>query len=155
MYGKILLPVDDIAFAELAITNAREIAGTADTEVILFHVVSPEKPIVMHDEHIGGAQAAAEVYEAAQHDEAKNVEVQTNAMQAAANELSASGLNATSQVVVGNPSAEIIKAVDDQNIDLVIISSHARRGVSRAFLGSVADEIMKELETPVMVVKRS
>lgn len=155
MYGKILLPVDDLESAGLAIANAKEIAGSNGTEVILFHVVSPENPLVMHDEHIGGVQAAADVYEAAQHDEARNVSEQSETMQAAAEEISATGVKASSQVVVGNPSAEVIKAVGDQNVDLVIISTHARRGVSRAFLGSVADEVMKELEIPVMVVRRS
>jgi nucleotide-binding universal stress UspA family protein len=76
MYGKILLPVDDLESAGLAISNVKEIAGSNGTEVILFHVVSPEKPIVMHDGHIGGVQAAADVYEAVKHDEARKVEEQ-------------------------------------------------------------------------------
>jgi nucleotide-binding universal stress UspA family protein len=155
MYGKILLPVDDLESAGLAISNAKEIVGSSGTEVILFHVVSPENPLVMHDEHIGGVQAAADVYEAAQYDETKHVADQSETMQAAAEEISATGINATSQVVVGSAPAEIAKAAIDQSVDLVIISTHARRGVSRAFLGSVADEVMKELEVPVMVVRRS
>lgn len=155
MYGKILLPVDDLESAGLAIANAKEVVGSSGTELILFHVVSPENPLVMHDEHIGGVQAAADVYEAAQHDEAKHVEEQAANMQAAAEEVTATGVSATSQVVVGNAPAEIIRAVNEQGIDLVIISTHARRGVSRAFLGSVADEVMKEIQVPVMVVRRS
>jgi nucleotide-binding universal stress UspA family protein len=155
MYGKILLPVDDLESAGLAISNVKEIVGTSGAEVILLHVVSPEKPIVMHDEHIGGVQAAADVYEAAQHDEAQNVEEQTANMEAAVRELAATGLTASSQVIVGNAPAEIIRVATEQSVDLVIISTHARRGVSRAFLGSVADEVMRDLEIPVMVVRRS
>ncbi|MBC8453173.1 MAG: universal stress protein [Chloroflexi bacterium] len=155
MYGKILLPVDDLESAGLAISNVKEMAGSNDTHVILFHVVAPEKPLVMHDGHLGGVQTAADVYEVAKHDEAKNVEEQTKVMQAAAEELNAAGLNVTSQVVVGNAPTEIVRAVNEQGIDLVVISTHGRRGVSRAFLGSVADEVMRGLEIPVMVVRRS
>ena len=139
----------------MAISNAKEVAGSSGAEVILLHVVSPENPMVMHDEHIGSAQVAADVYEAAQHDEAQHVREQSENMQAAAEEIAATGVKASSQVVVGNASTEIVKAVTEQEVDLVIISTHARRGVSRAFLGSVADEVMKELEVPVMVVRRS
>jgi nucleotide-binding universal stress UspA family protein len=95
------------------------------------------------------------VYEAAQHDEAQNVEEQTASMEVAARELAATGLNASSQLIVGNAPAEIIRVANEQGVDLVVISTHARRGVSRAFLGSVADEVMRDLEIPVMVVRRS
>ncbi len=155
MYGKILLPVDDLESAGLAISNVKQIVGSSNAEVILLHVVSPEKPLVMHDEHIGGVQAAVDVYEAAQHDEAHNVEEQSANMKSGAEELAATGINASSQVIVGNPPAEIIRTATEQGVDLVVISTHGRRGVSRAFLGSVADEVMRDLEIPVMVVRRS
>ncbi|NQW19774.1 MAG: universal stress protein [Chloroflexi bacterium] len=155
MYGKILLPVENIESAGLAISNAKQIVGSGCAEVILFHVVSPETPPVMLHDHIGGVQAAAELFEVAQCAEAKNVEDQTAIIQITAEELSSAGLSVSSQVVVGKASVEIVRAVLEQEIDLVIISTRGRRGVSRAFLGSVADEVMRDVDIPVMVVRRS
>ena len=154
MYEKILLPIDDLETAAVAISNAKQLSGSSETKIILLHVVTPENPLVIHDEHIAGLHPAAEVIEIARHDEAVHVEHQKEKLEAAARELSTDGATFSGQVVVGRAHEEIVRAVNEQGIDLVIISTHGRRGVSRAFLGSVADEVIHDIDVPVMVVRR-
>jgi nucleotide-binding universal stress UspA family protein len=155
MYGKILLPVDDLDSAGLAISNAKTLAGSTGAKVILLHIVSPENPLVIHDDHLGGVHAAAEIVEIAQHDEAVHEREQKEIFDAAARDNSTDGVEFSAIVIVGNAHNEISKVVSEQGIDLVIISTHGRRGVSRAVLGSVADEVMRDVDVPVMVVRRS
>lgn len=155
MYEKILLPIDEFETAGHAVSNAKMIATSTGAEIVLLHVVMPENPLVTHDEHIGGLHAAAEVVEIARQDEAEHVEQQKQVLQAAVDNLSTDGVSVSGQVVVGSAHEEIVRAVKEQGIDLVIISTHGRRGVSRAFLGSVADEVIHDVEVPVMVVRRS
>ena len=78
-----------------------------------------------------------------------------HALEEAAAEISPDGANITTEVAVGNAHEEIVRVVKDEGIDLVIISTHGRRGVSRALLGSVADEVIHDVGVPVMVVRRS
>lgn len=42
----------------------------------------------------------------------------------------------------------------DNNVDLIVISSHARGGLARLTLGSVTDSLIRNSNIPVLVVKR-
>ena len=55
-------------------------------------------------------------------------------------------------VVVGNAAPEILKKIGELNIDLVIIRTHGRRGLSRALLGSVAERVVRESPVPVLTI---
>jgi len=57
-------------------------------------------------------------------------------------------------VMVGNPSSEIIDYAEGNQIDLIVISSHGRTGLSRFLLGSVAERIVRFATCPVLVLRR-
>lgn len=57
-------------------------------------------------------------------------------------------------VITGNPSSEIIDYAASQNIDLIVISSHGRTGLSRFLLGSVAERVVRFAPCPVLVLRR-
>jgi nucleotide-binding universal stress UspA family protein len=49
----------------------------------------------------------------------------------------------------------IVNYVRDQDIDMIVMSTHARKGVPRLFLGSVAEAVMEEAPCPVIAVPPS
>ena len=53
----------------------------------------------------------------------------------------------------GIPESAILEAVTDLGIDLVVMASHGRTGIAHLVMGSVAEEMMRTLPCPVMVVK--
>ena len=55
-------------------------------------------------------------------------------------------------VVEGQPAAEIVRVADERAIDLIVLGSHGRGGISRAILGSVADRVMRTARCPVLIV---
>lgn len=55
---------------------------------------------------------------------------------------------------VGNPSSEIIDYAVAQGIDLIVIPSHGRTGLSRFLLGSVAERVVRFAPCPVLVLRR-
>ncbi len=57
-------------------------------------------------------------------------------------------------VLVGNPSSEIIDYAGSHNINLIVIPSHGRTGLSRFLLGSVAERVVRFAPCPVLVVRR-
>ncbi len=60
----------------------------------------------------------------------------------------------TPLVLVGDdPADQILKASDDLKIDLIVISTHGRSGLTRWALGSVADKIVRGGNTPVFMVR--
>lgn len=57
-------------------------------------------------------------------------------------------------VAVGNPSSEIIDYAKHHDIDLIVIPSSGRTGLSRFFLGSVAERVVRFSHCPVLVLRK-
>lgn len=55
-------------------------------------------------------------------------------------------------VQVGKPSHEIVNAAKTWPADLIVMGSHGRHGIPRAFLGSVAEAVMRHAPCPVLVI---
>ena len=62
------------------------------------------------------------------------------------------GVQISEDVRCGEASPGIIAAAIDHAIDVVVMSTHGRTGVSRAVLGSVAGEVVVNGTTPVLLV---
>lgn len=56
-------------------------------------------------------------------------------------------------LVEGSTVDAIVESAAKRNCDLIVIGSHGRTGISRAFLGSVAEGVLRAAKTPVMVVR--
>jgi nucleotide-binding universal stress UspA family protein len=59
---------------------------------------------------------------------------------------------AESALLRGSAGAEILAAVERLKPDLVVVGTHGRRGLSRVFLGSVAEKIVRGCPVPVLSV---
>lgn len=55
--------------------------------------------------------------------------------------------------VQGFPAGGILSVAKEEDVDLIVMCSHGRTGLSRVLLGSVAEEVMRKAECPVMIVK--
>lgn len=60
--------------------------------------------------------------------------------------------NVSRKLLLGQPAREILKYITSTGIDLVIMATHRKRGLERALLGSVADEVIKKSPVPVMSI---
>ncbi|UCD88236.1 MAG: universal stress protein [Desulfobacterales bacterium] len=56
------------------------------------------------------------------------------------------------KVVTGSPAEEILKFADQQDIDLIIMGTHGRKGLERTLMGSVADHVIKNAAVPVLTI---
>ena len=53
----------------------------------------------------------------------------------------------------GDAAAEIVRVADEQDVDLIVISSHGRTGLGRIIFGSTAEAVVRHAHCPVLVVK--
>lgn len=53
----------------------------------------------------------------------------------------------------GDPASEIVRLALDRNVSMVVMSTHGRTGVKRFLLGSVADRVLRETHSPVLLVR--
>ncbi|GAG23007.1 unnamed protein product, partial [marine sediment metagenome] len=57
------------------------------------------------------------------------------------------------RMVIGSAAEEIIKAADEFDVDLIVMSTHGRHGISRWAFGSVTDKVLRGGHKPVLVVR--
>ena len=53
----------------------------------------------------------------------------------------------------GEPAETIVRIAEEESVDLIILGSQGRTGLSRAILGSVAEAVSRQSPLPVMLVK--
>lgn len=56
-------------------------------------------------------------------------------------------------VLDGHPAEELEMYADRQDIDLAVIGTHARQGLDRLLIGSVADKVVRGAKVPVLIVR--
>lgn len=57
------------------------------------------------------------------------------------------------RLITGSPASAIARLAADENIDLIVIGTHGRTGMSRLLMGSVAEEIVRKAPCPVLTYK--
>ncbi len=68
------------------------------------------------------------------------------------NSLEAKGIEVDHTIRTGEVAESINGLVKEIGVDMVVISSHGRSGVSRLLLGSVANQVLQQATCPIMVV---
>ena len=75
----------------------------------------------------------------------------TDALIAIADELR-NGVNVETALALGDPAEEIVRHARRHEVDLVVLGTHGRTGVTRALLGSVAERVVRTSCCPVLTV---
>ena len=142
MYNKILVPLDGSDLATRSLVQAEKMAKCFGSEIVLFEVVpfmpiygSPElvTPLIIDEKQ----KESAEKY-------LSNV----------AEELKRKGFKAGYVVKTGQQVAlEIIDFAKGNGIDLIIMCTHGRSGITRWVLGSVALKVLTRAETPILLMR--
>jgi nucleotide-binding universal stress UspA family protein len=140
---KILVPTDFSDCARRAEETATVLARGLGAELILLHV-SVEIPL--YNEGMRGLVEPRQVY-AAQRAWAENT------LAARAAEIRGTGVSTHGVMRSGVAVDEILRLATDEPCDLIVIGTHGRGGLSRFFLGSVADRVVRLAPCPVMTVR--
>jgi nucleotide-binding universal stress UspA family protein len=62
------------------------------------------------------------------------------------------GLKMRQLVDAGQPFGAIVDCAEKEGVDLIVMSSHGRSGLSRMLIGSVTDKLLRAAPCPVLVV---
>jgi nucleotide-binding universal stress UspA family protein len=136
---KILVPTDFSQCAMAGAMYAALWARTFDAKLRLLHVVFPPAPVLLDSV---SANLPAE-----------NITGVANArlsMEASRKLDFMEGVKCETEIRTGYAADEICGETDD--VDLVVISTHGRTGLKHAFIGSVAEQVVRYAQCPVMVV---
>ena len=142
MYLNILAPLDGSDFAECALAHVSAIAtGCSVPNVTLLRVVEPLPQ-----------QAYAEV-SVLMADADKKMEAESqDYLSRTADKLKQEGLAVETAILVGRAADEILGYASQNQVDLIIMSTHGRSGISRWVMGSVADRVLRHSAVPVLII---
>jgi nucleotide-binding universal stress UspA family protein len=129
----ILAPLDGSALADRAVPFAATIASRAGWSLLLLRAVNT-------------LSAPTEGAGLALKHEAQE------ALDATSAALAADGLNIVTRVVDAQPETAILDATADEDVGLVVMSTHGRGGLGRFIYGSVADTVLRHAPVPVLTV---
>ncbi len=144
-YQTILVPLDGSDFAEQALGLARLIADHYHATMILVAVVPPLDDVALAEAGVVplwqvNNQQTARTYAA-------------EYLSSTANELAEAGLQVRTRWIDGDPAETITAIANEEHVDLIVMSTHGRSGISRLWLGSVTTRVIRRAEQPILVVR--
>jgi nucleotide-binding universal stress UspA family protein len=141
MYKKMLVLLDGSNLAEVVFSYAQELSGRLNIDLELLHVCTPQEAEQLPMRKAYMEHRAEELREKAEKIRAELKEPAENR-----------NISAKGTVVVGYPAEEILKYVDENAIDLVMLATHGRSGVREWDLGSVAHKVIHATKVPIWLV---
>jgi len=142
MYDKILVPLDGSTLAERAIRHAQEVAHGTRSEILLMQAVNfpvpvvPEAVLMPDAKWLAGAKEEAAGY-----------------LDGIAAPLREAGMRVRTLLDERPPADAILHIAEREAVDLIVMSTHGRGGLSRMLMGSVAESVFRATSRTVMLVK--
>jgi nucleotide-binding universal stress UspA family protein len=142
--GRIVVPLDGSSLAELALPVATDLASDLGVPIHIVQVIDSDP---VRDAVRGGLFAAQGLEET----RARLERDVGDHLSARAMALLNQDERADWELRFGNPAAEINAALKPG--DLLVMTTHARGGLSRWLLGSVANRLVREVQVPILLVR--
>lgn len=144
-YQNILVPVDGSEVALNVVQHAVELAKAFNSKITVVQVMTLDPYIAA--EYLSDGQSNLLIERARKF-------IEDNLAQAKA-KFNEYGIDVETKILEGESiHRTIMKAIDELNIDLIVISSHGRTGFKKLIMGSVAQSLITEVNVPVFVVKQ-
>ena len=147
---RLLLPLDGSPFAEQMIEPAAELARTTGAELTLLRVIKPLVPVTVPVEGqtfghmVQGLVAQSEMLQEKIRKESHDY------LTKIAETLRERGVTVHTCVEAEEaPTSAILRHTSA--VDLVALATHGHRGLTRLFLGSVSDKVVRGAHVPVLV----
>lgn len=138
---QLLVPIDFTETSDRALDYAIELARKFEAKVMVMHAYQIPVYGFPDSAYITAADVATQISNAAQQKLDSIVEARKG-----------SGVEVLAMLRDGVPWEEINTVAAEVHADLVIIGTHGRRGLARALLGSVAENVIRTATLPVLVI---
>ncbi|MBI2357828.1 MAG: universal stress protein [Deltaproteobacteria bacterium] len=139
---KILAPVDFSNVCKSGVRYALELGRAQGAEVIVYHVIGPaEAWLAKHDEFFSLAELVAE----------KKQQLAKFLAENFADIVSQVGIREV--VDVGVPHSMIVEKAQQEEADIIVMSTFGASGISHMTIGSVTEKVVGRAPCPVLTVR--
>jgi nucleotide-binding universal stress UspA family protein len=147
LYNRILVPVDGSELAECVLPHVASIAGGCGVKTVVFiRVVEPSNLESGYGSSTLSVEKINRINE-------ENITTAENYLKRLVERSQYSGVDVKSEVIRGRAAESIVDYAEHNAIDLIIIATHGRSGISRWVWGSVADRIIRHSCVPVLMIR--
>jgi len=139
MFERILIPLDGSARAELILTQVCKVLRREDSDILLLRAVGPAPVSGIPEEDrtlMDGMRHEAERY-----------------VQDLVRRFEGRGAKARGRVIVGSAADTILDVAHQEHSTMIAMTTHGRTGLSRWFMGSVAEKVVRASSVPVLLVR--
>ena len=147
MYQKVVVPLDGSELAECVLPHVETITkGCGVQDVMFVRVVEPfyapsgEDSYAFNDEDVRRINS-------------ENKTVAEKYLGKVVEQAGYDGVNVQSEVLSGRAAESIADYATTNKVDLIVIATHGRSGISRWVWGSVADRVLRSSCIPVVMVR--
>lgn len=139
--NQILVPTDFSENAELAVNYAIALAKQCSAKLHLLHTPVVPTYLLMDLSYSPGPEAVTRILNDAQ--EALDRQAQT---------ITAAGVEHFTAIREGTVHEVIRDYAKEHDVDLVVVGTHGRTGVSKLMYGSITERVIKTVHTPIIII---
>lgn len=163
---KVLIPLDGSGFSRQIMRVVQTFFAPEDVHLVLLRAayppaivsdVAPQEMVtdstLLMDSYSAYSRALDEGYREANKERESYRAQLVQELRAEAEQLARMGYTVSVAVVFGDPARRIIEYVAGAGIDLVAMATHGRSGIGRLVLGSVAEQVMRGVTVPVLLMR--
>jgi nucleotide-binding universal stress UspA family protein len=137
MTAKILFPTDFSTLGQTALEMATDLAKQRGAKLVIAHV---EEPPMAY----GGGELYYGITEPDRAELKKMLAAVLPTDPAVGYE---------HRLMIGTPATAIVHLAEQEHVDLIVMPTHGRTGLFRLLMGSVAEEVVRKAQCPVLTVK--
>ncbi len=138
----ILVPIDFSAETDRVIDVAIALAKPLQAKLWLVHVAAPDPDFVGYET---GPRYVRE-------HRAEILREEHAGIQALAKRIAGSAVECEGLLIQGPTSETLIEEIDRLKAEMIIMGSHGRSGLFKAFVGSVSEQVLRDSRVPVLIV---
>jgi nucleotide-binding universal stress UspA family protein len=138
MYRRILVAIENSPADNTILTHVSELARLTGAELLLVHVADGW---------------AARNFDQLKLRESEEMQSDRRYLDQLRDDLKARGLTVETRLAMGDPATELIKATEEQGVDLIAMSTHGHRFVKDILLGATADRVRHLVKVPVLLLR--
>ena len=138
MYRRILVAVENSGADRTIIDHVTELARLTGAELLLVHVAD------------GWAARNFDQLKLRESEEMKADRAYLEELRGA---LSDRGLTVATKLAMGDPATELIRTAEEQQVDLIAMSTHGHRFFNDLLRGATADRVRHLVKVPVLLLR--
>lgn len=144
---KILLPTNGSEYANKAVKHAAWFANASGAEIIALNVINTSSLAALPEEHI-----RVQTLELLKEEGTKALKEISDLLKSKTEGDSQEKIKLTTVIKEGSPINVIVKTVEEEGIGLITIGTSGKQGINRFLLGSLAENVVRTVSCPVLVV---